>query len=170
MKSPHVSVTIRAPPNLSLSDPFPITSTLTHHANPNGNPENKPVVFDLTDTCLNAIRDDDLYPWLIMHRTADDNLVELDDDHDTSYPPFGDEEGLQEQKLIIREDGFVCLAVGESVEVTAELKYTGKGIELAKGEKYCINFRGSWLRWWRICTLEVSRCRCSSILFLILAQ
>ena len=91
-----------------------------------------------------------------MHRAADDKLVELDDNHDTSCPPFEDEEGLQERKSISRENGFVCLAVGESVEVMADLKYTGNGVELVKGEKYCVNFRGSWLRWWRFGTFEVS--------------
>ena len=96
-----------------------------------------------------------------MHRTSDNKLVELNDDHDTSCPPFEDEEGLRERKSITRENGFVCLAVGESVEVAAELKYTGNGVDLAEGGKYCINLRGSWLRWWRFGTLEVSHGHCS---------
>lgn len=156
LKSPHISVAIRAPLILSLSKPFPITSTLTHRADPTGNPENRPVTFDLADTCLKVLHDNDVYPWLVLHRTTNDKLVELDDYHDTPCSAFVEEEGLLEQIPIAQENGFVSLAVGESVEVTAELRYTGPGIELKKGEKYCVNFRGSWLRWWRFDSLEVS--------------
>ncbi|KAL8846232.1 MAG: hypothetical protein Q9221_008664 [Calogaya cf. arnoldii] len=153
-KSPHISIKIRAPSTMSLSKPFIVTSTLTHHTNPSGNPENKPVTFDIADIRLHDILDNELLPWLIMHRTANGELKELDDDHDTCCFPFDSEEGLYEQVPIAPENGFVSLAVGESVEAKAELRYTGKGVDLEKGEKYCLNFRGSLLHWWRFGSLE----------------
>ena len=139
---------------MSLSKPFSIISTITHHANTNGNPDNKPITFDLKDTCLTTLHDNDLYPWLILRRTADGEMEELDDDHDTSCPPFDNEVG--NEVPIIGENGFVTLAVGESVQVEAELVYSGTGVKLEEGGEYCINFRGSWLRWWKLANLEVS--------------
>ena len=50
---------------------------------------------------------------------------------------------------ISEENGFVELDVGESKVFEASLTYTGEGVELRKGQKYLIAFRGSWLRWWR---------------------
>ncbi|KAL8797430.1 MAG: hypothetical protein Q9182_007194 [Xanthomendoza sp. 2 TL-2023] len=156
-KSPHLSVHIQAPviTTMSLAKPFPIISTITHHANPTGNPDAKPITFDLNDTCLTAFHDNDLYPWLLLRRTAEDGeMEELDDDHDTSCPPFEDETGLHHQVPICRENGFVTLAVGESVRVEAEWVYSGTGVKLEEGGEYCINFRGCWLRWWKAGDLE----------------
>lgn len=154
-KSPHLSVTIRAPSTLSLSKPFPVTSTLTHHPNPSGNPDNKPVTLDLEDTYLKKIVHDEIYPWLIMHRTPSGGLKELDDDHDTTCPPFDNYEGFYDRIPIAPENGFVSLAVGENVDVKVELRYTGYGVHLDEGEEYCLNFRGSLLRWWTFGSLEV---------------
>ena len=83
-------------------------------------------------------------------------MEEVDDDHDTSCPPFDDEAGLHDKVPIARENGFVTLAVGESVQVKAELVYSGTGVKLEEGGEYCINFRGGWLRWWKSASLEVS--------------
>ena len=81
-------------------------------------------------------------------------MEELDDDHDTSCPPFDNEVG--NEVPIARDNGFVSLAVGESVQVEAELVYSGTGVKLEEGGEYCINFRGCWLRWWKPANLEVS--------------
>ncbi|KAL8649522.1 MAG: hypothetical protein Q9226_005546 [Calogaya cf. arnoldii] len=75
-RSPHISVTIRAPSTLSLKEPFPVTSTITHHANLSGNPESKPVTVDLADTGLDIVVGDKIYPWLIMHRATSGELKE----------------------------------------------------------------------------------------------
>lgn len=149
-------MTIRAPSTLLLKEPFPVTSTITHHANVSGNPENKPITFDLADTCLDKIVDNEIYPWLIMHRAASGGLKELDDNHDTSCPPFDNEEDLYDQVPILPGNGFVSLAVGDSIDVKAELRHTGDGVHLEKGEDYCLNFRGVWLMWWKFGSLEVS--------------
>lgn len=92
---------------------------------------------------------------VVMERTTSGPLKEMDDYHDTSAPPFDNEEGLHDQLPISSENGFASLAVGDSVEVKAELKYTGEGIELKEDGKYCLNFRGSWFRWWRFGSLKV---------------
>ncbi|KAL8848127.1 MAG: hypothetical protein Q9221_006847 [Calogaya cf. arnoldii] len=147
--SPHISVTIRAPSTLSLKEPFPVISTITHHANVSGNPESKPVTFDLADTGLDKIIDDNIYPWLAMHRAASGKLKELDNGQDYTCPPFDNEEGLYDQVPILPENGFVSLAVGDSVDVKAELRYTGDGVDMEKGENYSLNFRGVRLMWWR---------------------
>ncbi|KAI4137617.1 MAG: hypothetical protein L6R39_007185 [Caloplaca ligustica] len=97
-----------------------------HHANPSGNPENKPVTFDLADIHLHEILDNELLPWLIMHRTANGKLEELDDYHDTSCLPFDSEEGLYERVPIAQKNGFVSLAVGESAKAKAELGISSK--------------------------------------------
>ncbi|KAL8920924.1 MAG: hypothetical protein Q9172_004283 [Xanthocarpia lactea] len=154
-KSPHFSVTIRAPSTLSLSKPFPVTSTLTHHPSPSGNPDNKPVTLDLGFTCLDEIVDHAIYPWLIMHRTPSGGLKELDDDNDGTCPP-GDipNDGVNDRVPIALDHGFVSLAVGESVDVKAELRYTGYGVLLEEGEEYCLNFRGTRLKWWTFGSLE----------------
>ena len=53
------------------------------------------------------------------------------------------------------ENGYVSLAVGESRKVKINFRYTGDGMVLNQGEKYSINFRGSWVQWWKWGTLEV---------------
>lgn len=95
-----------------------------------------------------------------MHRTAGGQLKELDDHHDTSYPPGDNLEGVYDRISIAPENGFVSLAVGESVDVQGQLKFTGEGagLDLEKGEKYSLNFRGTWLLWWRFGSLEVRFC------------
>lgn len=153
--SPHLSVTIQAPSTLSLSKPFPVTSTLTHHPNPSGNPDNKPLTLDLGDTDLKKIVEDEIFPWLIMHRTPSGGLKELDDEHHTTCPPFDNSKGIHDRIPIAPENGFVSLAVGENVDVKVECRYTGYSVLLEEGEEYCLNFRGTRLRWWTFGSLEV---------------
>ncbi|KAL8855272.1 MAG: hypothetical protein Q9178_008077 [Gyalolechia marmorata] len=122
---------------------------------PSGNPDNKPVTLDLGFTCLDEIVDHAIYPWLIMHRTPSGGLKELDDDNDGTCPP-GDipNDGINDRVPIALDHGFVSLAVGESVDVKAELRYTGYGVLLEEGEEYCLNFRGTRLKWWTFGSLE----------------
>ncbi|KAL9040264.1 MAG: hypothetical protein Q9180_002021, partial [Flavoplaca navasiana] len=123
---------------------------------PSGNPDNKPVTLDLGFTCLDGIVDHAIYPWLIMHRTPSGGLKELDDDNDGTCPP-GDipNDGVNDRVPIALDHGFVSLAVGESIDVKAELRYTGYGVLLEEGEEYCLNFRGTGLKWWTFGSLKV---------------
>ena len=111
---------------------------------------------------MTEIVDTDIYPWLVLHHETNGSLKELDDgNHGPAHPSEAwggnaEREGKDEGLEIREENGFVELGVGESKIFEARLKYTGEGIELRKGEKYSIAFRGSWLRWWRWGTLEVS--------------
>ena len=88
---------------------------------------------------------------LILHHEAHDTLRELDDGNSGPASFLGMEircerEGEDVWLEISEENGFVELAVGESKVFEASLTYTDAGVELRKGQKYLIAFRGGWLR------------------------
>ncbi len=53
------------------------------------------------------------------------------------------------------ERRFASLAVGESMTFLIEFRFTGERVELERGRRYSLCFRGSWVRWWRWGTVEV---------------
>ncbi|KAG7005093.1 hypothetical protein G7Y79_00021g049600 [Physcia stellaris] len=145
--TPRLSVTINAPPTMSLSAPYPVSITLRHHLNPTGNPLNQPVTLAWKDTALNEICDTELSPWLFLHH-ADGKLKELDDGN--NGPGFAEMNSeLEEKSAISAQNGFISLAVEESRVVEVDFRYSGDGLQLASGETYSIGFRGSRIHWWK---------------------
>lgn len=145
--TPRLSVTINAPPTMSLSAPYPVSITLRHHLNPTGNPQNQPVTLAWKDTALNEICDTEVSPWLFLHR-ADGKLKELDDGN--NGPGFAEMNSeLEEKSVISAQNGFISLAVEESRVFEVNFRYSGDGLQLASGETYSIGFRGSRIHWWK---------------------
>ena len=129
---------------------------MTHHSNIAGNPSNQPITFDVADTCLTSIQDNELEPWLIVHRTPEGKWKEVNDEHDDSYPAFGVAPSWKfEQKQVLGDNGFASLNVGQNLDLRADLHYSGHGVELIVGERYGLCFRGAFLRWWKYATIEV---------------
>ena len=105
-----------------------------------------------------SIDDGDVAPWLILHH-KDGSLTELDDG--SSGPPCDAFVDITPKKLddglgISAKNGFVSLAVGETKTFDVQYCYSGQGVELKAGGRYSLCHRGSWVRWWRWGTLEVS--------------
>lgn len=158
--SPHVSATLSGSPTFSLtpSASYPIQITLTHHVNPAGNPENKPVIFRLKDTALTEIEDTDVYPWLLLvHDTDGSGMREIDDGNHGPAKPFDTDDDEEEDASIPvdAERGFISLAVGGTLTFITDFRFTGEGVALERGRRYSLCFRGSWVRWWSWGTLEV---------------
>ena len=86
-------------------------------------------------------------------------MVEVDDyNHGPKRPGYFDtSEKKRGQTAVSAENGLVWLAAEEGVPLTTDLHVTGEGIQFEIGEKYSLNFRGSYLYWWKWGTLEVSR-------------
>lgn len=150
------------------SSPYTISVTIRHNPNPIGNPESKPVTFDLSDTGLTAIGGGEdwqlqIYPWLLLHRdptALQGGLKELEVESQGHGPAdmfeSGNDDEAEPQLPEIRPDnGFVTLAVGETK--TFEVQWKDHWGLLEAGERYQLCFRGTFLRWWKWGTMEEMR-------------
>jgi hypothetical protein len=98
-----------------------------HHANPAGNPHNKPVTFCVKENALTKIDDADIYPWLLLlHGANGSGKREVDDgSHGPSKPFDTDDDEEEELPLPVDvERGFASLAVGESMTFKTEFRFT----------------------------------------------
>ena len=144
---------------LTLDVPYQFQVQLHHHANPFGNPQNRPVTLSWKDTALDEISDTDISPWLFLHHAGDylkgqGKRNELDDG--SNGPGFAQMNDEREAQLTISEaHGFFSLAVGETKVVEVLLNYTGDGLQLQRGQRYSFGFRGSRVHWWKWGTLNV---------------
>lgn len=139
---------------LNLDIPYQFQVKLHHHANPAGNPKNRPVTLSWKDTALDEISDTDIFPWLFLHHTGESSkLKELDDCN--NGPGFAQMNDESEQPELSEENGFFTLAVDETKIVTVKFKYTSDGLQLQRGQKYSFGFRGSRVHWWKWGTLDV---------------
>jgi len=132
-----------------------------------GNPDSKPVTFDLSDTGLTVIAGGEdwqlqLYPWLLLHHDASalkGGLKEVDVEPEGHGPAdmfegggSGDDDAESQLPEVRPENGFVTLAVGETKAFEVQWKEPGGLVE--EGERYQLCFRGTFLRWWKWGTME----------------
>ena len=155
--TPRLSATIDGSTLLNLDMPYQFQVQLHHHANPAGNPQNRPVTLSWKDTALDEISDTDISPWLFLHHEGENSrLKELDDGNNgPGFAQMNDES--EEQPEISEANGFFTLAVDETKVIPVEFKYTSDGLQLQRGQKYSFGFRGSRVHWWKWGTLDVRR-------------
>ncbi len=149
--SPYLSAKISGPPTLSLSTPFTLTVTLYHHENPKGNPRGKPVIFKTTDTGATELDGISLGCFLVLHHNRD-KLREVDDNDNGCR--LGVNESVDEETLVLLDNGFISLAPGESY--TENIGFTYEILDLEVGQKYSLLYKGWYIQWWKWGTLEVS--------------
>ena len=148
------------------SSPYAISVTIRHNENPVGNPDSKPVTFDLSDTGLTVVGGGEdwqlqMYPWLLLHHdpsALEGGLKEIESESEGHGPADmfegeGDDGDAEPQVPEVRpENGFVTLAVGETK--TFEVQWEEPGRLVEEGERYRLCFRGTFLRWWKWGTME----------------
>ena len=139
---------------INLDVPYQVQVKLHHHANPAGNPQNRPVTLSWNDTALDKISDTEISPWLFLHHAEESvKLKELDDGNNgPGFAQMNESEGHPE---ISGANGFFSLAVDETEVIWVELKYTGDGLQLQGGQKYSFGFRGSRVHWWKWGSMKV---------------
>jgi len=152
------------------SFPYAVTVTIQHHENPAGNPNSRPVTFDLSDTGLKVVggvEEDEqdypwvrqMYPWLLLHhdpsaREGDLKEIEAEPEgHGPAVPWEGNEDDAEpELPEVLPENGFVTLAVGETKAFGAQWQEPNRLVE--KGERYKLCHRGTFVRWWKWGAIE----------------
>lgn len=161
--TPYLSASIaQTSSTLTPGVPLTLTITLHHHPSPTGNPSSQPVTFHLQDTHLTTIDPVEFYPWLLLHHdpnSLEGGLKEIEGDESEGHGPAVPWEGLdndtgpessahrQQPPLVSLENGFVSLAVGESITIQVDFRPEH---ELIKAEeRYEVCFRGVGIKWWR---------------------
>lgn len=162
--TPYLSATIaQTSSTLHPNDPLILTVTLHHHPSSTGNPLSKPVIFQLQDTHLTTIDPVEFHPWLLLHLDANSlegGLKEIEGDESEGHGPAvpwedfdeSSAERQQQPPLVSLENGFVSLAVGESI--TLQVDFRPERELIKAGERYKICFRGVGIKWWRFGLVE----------------
>ena len=166
--SPYLSASIAQPSSiLTPGVPFTLTITLYHHPSPTGNPSSQPITFQLQDTHLNTIGPVEFYPWLLLHHdpnALEGGLKEIEGDNSEGHGPAVPWEDLahaaglelseerEQPPLVSRDNGFVSLAVGETMTIKVDFRPEQDLIE--DEGRYELCFRGTRIEWWRFGSVE----------------
>lgn len=144
--APHCSIELSAPSTLSLTIPFRFKVKLHHHANPTGNPDQKPITVKLWHTAMSF---DTVYRggYLLLHK-SDRGVEEIPVDQNSRYE-------LDSHLSVAVENKFVSIAPGASH--TVEIKFPVKRFNLDPDERYSFLYRGGGIEWWDWGTLEDHR-------------
>ena len=96
--------------------------------NPVGNPHGRPVTLSWKDTALKEVLDTDLFPWLFLHH-KNGKLKEIDDGN--NGPGFVLDSNASDNHVELSEaNGFISLAVDQSITITVDFKFTEDGLQL----------------------------------------
>lgn len=157
--APHLSLSLSAAPQLSMSGRFEVTITVHHHADDAVNPDGKPITFE--QTYLYDLVGSNRY-GLFLREDNNNNTtwkrIPEDPACGLSLTSAPDDDDDNKNKVVVGQDSnFLSLKPGESHSTTRRIYPDHEFVEdFEVGKTYSFRYLGGEISWWDWGTKEVS--------------